>query len=161
MKMTNKVNVAVGFDDTVFCVWLAFRKVTYTEIANVISGGNYYWLMPAAVAQLLAILMRSQRWVVLLDRKSELEASIWSQGIGYLFANLFPFRLGEVARVLVMAERCKMPVVQVAGTVIVERLLDVGIMIFALLMVLPWMQVPSAILSQAKSLEYWSWWESW
>jgi hypothetical protein len=101
-------------------------------MTSVISGGNYYWLIPAAVAQLIAILMRSQRWAVLLDRKYELEASVWSQGIGYLFTNLFPFRLGEVARVLVMSERCKMPIVQVAGTAIVERLLDVGTMIFAL-----------------------------
>jgi len=52
-----------------------------------------------------------------------------------LFTNLFPFRLGEVARVLVMSERCKMPVVQVAGTAIVERLLDVGTMILALVLV--------------------------
>ena len=146
MKIKNQVNVAVGLLITVFCIWLAVRKVSYNEITSVISGGNYYWLIPAAVAQLLAILMRSQRWVVLLYRKDQLEASVWSQGIGYLFTNLFPFRLGEVARVLVMSERCKLPVVQVAGTAIVERLLDVGTMIFALVMVLPWMRVPSAII---------------
>ena len=80
-----------------------------------------------------------------MGQKDMLETSIWSQGIGYLFTNLLPFRLGEVARVLVMSERSKMPVAQVAGTAIVERLLDVGTMILALLLVLPWMQVPIAI----------------
>lgn len=145
MKPKNWINIFVGLAITVVCVWLAFRKVPFTELTDVISGGNYYWLIPAVIAQLFAILMRSQRWVILLDRKSELEASVWSQGIGYLFTNLFPFRLGEVARVLVMSERCKMPVAQVAGTAIVERLLDVGTMIFALVLVLPWMQVPNAI----------------
>jgi uncharacterized protein (TIRG00374 family) len=146
MKLKKSVGLLLGVSITIICIWLAFRKVPYTEITSIISGGNYYWLIPAAIAQLLAILMRSQRWVVLLDRKDELEASVWSQGIGYLFTNLFPFRLGEVARVLVMSERCKMPVVQVAGTAIVERLLDVGTMILALVMVLPWMQVPSGII---------------
>lgn len=146
MKIKNQINVALGLAVTVICVWLVFRKVQYTEISSVISGGNYFWLIPAAIAQLLAILMRSQRWVVLLDRKAELEASVWSQGIGYLFTNVFPLRLGEFARVLVMSERCKMPVVQVAGTAIVERLLDVGTMILALILVLPWMHVPNMVI---------------
>src|SRR5688572_24773111 len=146
MKLNKSASVFVGLSITAICVWLAFRDVPYTEITKVISGGNYYWLIPAAIAQLLAILMRSQSWVELLDRKHQLEASIWSQGIGYLFTNLFPLRLGEVARVLVMSEKCKMPVVQVAGTAIVERLLDVSTMIFALVMILPWMHVPSAII---------------
>jgi len=150
MKIKSQINVAMGLAITVICVWLAFRKVPYTEITDIISDGNYYWLIPAAIAQLLAILVRSQRWVVLLDRKDQLEASVWSQGIGYLFTNLFPFRLGEVVRVLVMSERCKMPVVQVAGTAIVERLMDVGTMILALVVVLPWMQVPSAIIKSGQ-----------
>jgi uncharacterized protein (TIRG00374 family) len=150
MNRKNWINLSLGLSITVFCVWLAFRKVPYTEIRNVISGGNYYWFIPAAIAQLLAILMRSQRWIVILDRTRELEASVWSQGIGYLFTNLFPFRLGEVARVVVMSERCKMPVVQVAGTAIVERLLDVGTMIFALALVLPWMQVPSPVIKSGQ-----------
>jgi uncharacterized protein (TIRG00374 family) len=150
MKMKNQINIAIGLTITLFGVWLAFRKVPFIEISDIISGGNYYWLIPAAIAQLLAILLRSQRWVVLPDRKDELEVAFWAQGIGYLFTNLFPFRLGEVARVLVMSESCKMPVVQVTGTAIVERLLDVGTMIFALVLVLPWMQVPGAVIKSGQ-----------
>jgi uncharacterized protein (TIRG00374 family) len=150
MKLKNWIKIFVGLAITVVCLWLAFRKVPFVELTKAISGGIYFWLIPAVIAQLFAILMRSQRWVILLDRKSELQASIWSQGIGYLFTNLFPFRLGEVARVLVMSERCKIPAVQVAGTAIVERLLDVGTMIFALVLVLPWMQVPSAIIKSGE-----------
>lgn len=137
--------VFTGIVVTLLCVWLAFRKVEYAELTRTIFNGNYMWLIPAIIAQILAIIIRSQRWVILLDENASLETSFWSQGIGYLFTNLFPFRLGEVVRVLVMSERSKMPVAQVAGTVIVERLLDVGTMILALLLVLPWMQVQSAI----------------
>lgn len=107
MKIKNQINIALGLTITVFCVCLAFRKVPFTEITDVISGVNYYWLIPAVVAQLLAILVRSQRWVILLDQKNKLETSIWSQGIGYLFTILLPFPLGEVARVLVMSENAK------------------------------------------------------
>ena len=150
MKWRNRINVFVGLIITVFCVWLAFYKVPFTDLTHVISGGYYYWLIPAVTAQLLAILARSQRWAVLLGRQHILETSIWSQGIGYLFTNLLPFRLGEVARVLVMSERIKMPFVQVAGTAIVERLLDVGTMILALVLILPWMQVPGEIVKSGE-----------
>jgi glycosyltransferase 2 family protein len=150
MRLKNWINIFFGLAITSICIWLAFRKVPFVELTKAISGGNYLWLIPAVIAQLLAILIRSQRWAILLNRKNELEASIWSQGIGYLFTNLFPFRLGEVARVLVMSERCKIPVVQVAGTAIVERLLDVGTMIVALVLVLPWMHVPSAIIKSGE-----------
>jgi len=50
-----------------------------------------------------------------------------------------------------MSERCKMPVVQVAGTAVIERLLDVGTIILALIMVLPWMQVPSGIIRSGQT----------
>ncbi len=146
MKLRSWVSVFVGSAITVICIWLALRKVPFTELTGIISGGNYYWLIPIAIAQLLAILIRSYRWIILLGEKANLDASIGSQGIGYLFTNLFPFRLGEVARVLVMSKKCRIPVAQVAGTAIVERLLDVGTMILALLTVLPSMQVPDVIL---------------
>lgn len=146
MKFRNWINILAGLIVTIVCIWLAFRKVSLVELSRALSGGMYYWLIPMIIAQLVAILVRSQRWVILLGEKVKLEDSVWSQGIGYLFTNLFPFRLGEVARVLVMSEKSNIPVVQVAGTAIVERLLDVGTIIFALLMVLPWMQVPEVII---------------
>ena len=91
MKWKNRSNIFIGLTITVFCVWLAFRKVPFTELSDVISGGNYYWIIPAAVTQLLAILVRSQRWVVLLDRNNALTDSIWSQGIGYCLPICFLF----------------------------------------------------------------------
>ncbi len=136
MKLKNWLNISLGFAITIVCIYLAFREVPPSDLEKVISGGNYIWLIPACLAQLFAILVRAGRWLILLDRKTELEASAWTQEIGYLFTNLFPFRLGKSARVLVMSEQYRLPLVQVAGTAVVERLLDVGTMIFALLIVL-------------------------
>jgi glycosyltransferase 2 family protein len=152
MKLKKWIKISFGFTITLLCIWLAFRKIPFDEISRSIAGGNYHWLLPALFAQLLAILVRAQRWVVLLDQQNKFSASFWSQGIGYLFTNLFPFRLGEAARVLVMAEECKRPVVQVAGTAIIERVLDVGTMIVALVILLPVIPVPNAIIRSGQVL---------
>jgi hypothetical protein len=131
---------------TLACIWLAIRRIPLSELTAALSGGNYLWLLPAMLAQTIAILLRAQRWVTLLDRRRALPASIWSQGIGYLFTNLFPLRLGEPARVLAMSQSSGISIPRVAGTALVERLLDVGSMILALLLVLPWMQFPAPVI---------------
>jgi uncharacterized protein (TIRG00374 family) len=92
------------------------------------------------------VLSRAQRWVELLGPPSLISQSFWAQGIGFLFTNLFPLRLGEPARVLIMAERSVMPIAQVTATALVERLLDVATMVFLLVVVLFWLPVPEAII---------------
>ena len=72
--------------------------------------------------------------------------AFWAQGVGYLFTNVLPLRMGEPARVLVMAQRCRMPIMQVATTAVVERLLDTATIVLALIAVLPWMQVPVLVM---------------
>src|SRR6185437_1365483 len=127
------------------CLWLALRNVPLGDLGRVLAGGQYVWLIPALVIQLVSILARAQRWVVLLGREDRLADSFWAQDIGYLFTNVFPLRLGEPARVLVMSERCKLPFFQVAGSAALERLLDVATVVVLLLLVLPLMQVPALV----------------
>jgi uncharacterized membrane protein YbhN (UPF0104 family) len=53
--------------------------------------------------------------------------------------------MGEPARVIVMADRCRLPFMQVAASAIVERLFDVATVVFVLILVLPWMRVPGLV----------------
>ena len=127
------------------CLWLAVRHLPLAELRHAVHHAHYVWLVPAGIFQVLAILARAQRWVVLLEQDARLGTSFWAQGVGYLFTNVLPLRMGEPARVLIMAERCRLPVMQVATTAVVERLLDTATIVLALLAVLPWMQVPTLV----------------
>ena len=55
MKWKNRSNIFIGLTITVFCVWLAFRKVPFTELSDVISGGNLGdpTMLSAGIAQAL------------------------------------------------------------------------------------------------------------
>ena len=126
-------------------LWLAVRNIPFQTLSGSAVSANYTWLIPAVIAQILAVVARSLRWTVLLKQPKRFASSFWAQGIGYLFTNILPLRMGEPARILVMAEKCDLPVMFVAGTAVVERLLDVATIILTLALVLPWMQVPAAV----------------
>jgi uncharacterized protein (TIRG00374 family) len=133
----------LGCTISLLCLWLAFRKVPLGELFHAAAGANLLLLLAAFILQFLAVLSRAPRWLVLLDKESGLANSFWAQSVGFLFTNVFPLRLGEPARVLVMSDRCHLPVMQVTASAIVERLLDVAANVVILILVLPWMQVPT------------------
>ncbi len=124
------------------CLWLAFRQVPLGAVADAIGRANPLWLLLAVMALCGSVITRAWRWLVLLERRHRLGDAFWAQTIGFLFTNVFPLRLGEPARVLVMAERCQLPVMHVAASAVVERLLDGGTNVGILLLVLPWMHLP-------------------
>jgi uncharacterized protein (TIRG00374 family) len=130
---------------SLLCLWLALRKVPLGELMRLLTEAELFWLGLALIIQLFAVVARAWRWTALLEVTNKLGDSIWAQGVGYLFTNIFPLRLGEPARVIVMSERCALPVARVAATAIVERMLDVATIIFALVLVLPLMKVPPLV----------------
>jgi hypothetical protein len=146
MTTFRTVRFWLGIGVSVLCLWLAVRHLPWGELWYAVRHAHYAWLVPAMLFQVWAVLARAQRWVVLLDQDARLVDAFWAQGVGYLFTNVLPLRLGEPARVLVMAARCRMPLMQVATTAVVERLLDTATIVLALLAVLPWMQVPVLVL---------------
>jgi glycosyltransferase 2 family protein len=135
-----------GVGVSALCLWLAVRHLPWTELRDAVRHVHYAWLVPAVLFQLWAVIARAQRWVVLLGPDARLVDAFWAQGVGYLFTNVLPLRMGEPARVLVMAQRCELPVMQVATSAVVERLLDTATIVLALIAVLPWMQVPVLVM---------------
>lgn len=133
-------------------VWQTLQGPALQAFVSNIGNGNYFWLLAAFAMQVLSVIARSQRWQVLLGTKNKLWTAIWAQGIGFLFTNTLPLRLGEVARVLVMSERAQVPLVQVAVTAIIERVLDVATTVLLLLFVLPFMNVPPLVAQSGLTL---------
>lgn len=144
--------VWLGMALSVVCLWLAFRRVPYAELSTVLSRADYGWLLPAVLFHLVAVLARAGRWQSLLAGRGILGSAFWAQGIGFLFTNVLPLRMGEPARVLAMSGMAGMPLLRVAGSAIVERMLDVATVLAMLVLTLPWMDVPQAILGAGRAL---------
>ncbi len=128
-----------------FCLWLALRGVPFKMLFSTLEEARYVFLAPVAILQLAYILILTLRWRTLLGPEVRLRDTLWAQGTGYLFNNVFPLRLGDIARSFAIFRCSSMPLVHVMSTVVVERLVDVLMVILALLAVLPFMAVPPAV----------------
>jgi uncharacterized protein (TIRG00374 family) len=62
--------------------------------------------------------------------------------IGYLITNVFPFRLGEVVRPIVISRGGKVSAIQAFSTIVVEHVLDVLVVLAMLAFVLPGLPLP-------------------
>jgi hypothetical protein len=127
------------------CLWLALKDVPLQVLEGALAHADYLWLAPAVGLQLLAVLARAFRWQAILGQRGILRETFWGHGLGFLFTNLLPFRVGDPARALVVAERTGIPFLQVGGSVLVERVIDVATVLLALILLLPWMQVPPLV----------------
>jgi hypothetical protein len=87
---------------------------------------------------------------VILDKPGHFWDSVAATNIGFLFTNTLPARLGEVARVLVMAERTRLPIATVAVSAVIERLLDVATVLVLLVVIIPFLEVPEAVIASSR-----------
>ena len=136
----------IGIVVSLICIILLLTQVPLNEIIPNLSKGNYYWIMPAIAFQLISILFRTWRWHFLLRAKATFWTVFWAQGVGYLFTNVFPLRLGEPARILMLSQKSGISIVETTTTAVIERVYDLATVIFFMVIILPLMDVSDSIL---------------
>jgi len=118
-------------------MWLAFKSVDFKKLYEELKIANYSWLLLSVLFGFIAYLSRARRWVLLINPlgyKPSFLNSFNALMVGYL-ANLALPRIGEITRCVALGKKEKMPVDQLIGTVIVERVVDI-ISLFIIMIVL-------------------------
>ena len=145
----SRVRLWLGLAVSLVSLWVALARVPWEELVATLRAAEYRWLALALLLQVAAVITRAERWAALLGLRRRLGLATWAESIGYLVNNILPLRIGEVARVLVVAERGEMPVAQVAASAILERVIDFAIVLGALAVILPRMDVPPQVVTAA------------
>ncbi|MDX1428762.1 MAG: lysylphosphatidylglycerol synthase transmembrane domain-containing protein [Rhodothermales bacterium] len=117
-------------------LYLALRDVDFGEVAAALASANYWWLIPLATLTIVSHLLRSWRWQILLyelpgaqrDRPVSLYNAFSALIVGY-FANYAAPRVGELVRAGLLARNERLSVSGVVGTVVLERVLDIVVLI--------------------------------
>jgi glycosyltransferase 2 family protein len=110
----------------------------YDKVLNGFKQANYGWIAAALVFSLASHFVRAIRWNMMLEplgTKPPILNTFNAVMIGYLFNFAIP-RMGEVSRCGVLNRTDKIPVNQSLGTVVVERIFDMIILMIATLLVL-------------------------
>jgi len=125
----------------VLFIWLFLRKLTPEQKSDIwesLLHANYWWAVLSIVLGICSHMVRAMRWKILLKPMGytpRLSNSFACVMIGYL-ANLALPRLGEVVRCTALDRYEKVPFQKAFGTVVMERVIDMLIFAFLLLLTL-------------------------
>ena len=120
IQYTIFIGLAVGL------MYWAFKDMDLAQMWADIMGANYWWLSLSILAGFIAFVSRGLRWNVMLQPmgyKVSATNSVASVIFGYFF-NLAAPRAGELARCTALNQVEKIPVNTLFGTVILERIID-------------------------------------
>jgi len=122
----------IGLIISVVALVLALLGIDLRRVAETLTQAEYVYLVPATVGMLAYLFARAVRWRLLLGPEVSLSRSFWVTCVGYLVSNVLPFRLGDPARAVVVGRGGKISIAAALSTVVVERVLDM-LMVVALL----------------------------
>lgn len=119
---------------------LALLGIDPDEIKTAFAQARYVYLVPAGLSLLAYLIARSIRWRILLGSGVSLSRCFWITNIGYLVSNVFPFRLGDPARAVAVGLDREVKVGAALSTVVVERVLDMLMVVLLLAASLPFIK---------------------
>lgn len=131
----------VGLASSLGFGYLAARGVDAQRLWDALRGSAYGWLAPALLALALAVYIRALRWRFVFQPASRppTRPVLESLLIGYFFNNILPVRAGEAVRVVTLHRWAGISRAEGAGTIVVERVLDVMSLLLLLFVAAPFL----------------------
>lgn len=119
-------------------LWASFRGVHWDDFIAGLKSANYYWIATSMMVSVAAFWFRALRWRLImmpLGLKIKKRDAWNGINIGYITNFAIP-RAGEFARCGVITKKTGLPFETVAGTVVLERSVDLLSLIVVTLSVL-------------------------
>ncbi len=115
-------------------LWLTFRHHDFSLVWEKVRAANPWYLVLCCFCSFAALVSRSMRWIQLIETlgyKPRLSTTYHAVMFGYL-ANMAIPRLGEISRCGALRKSDGVPFEKLVGTVIIERLADVFMLVFCM-----------------------------
>jgi len=126
--MKRFLSTALALSITVAALAYALRGADFVRLGRLLSGGNYWVVVPFLAALLLSFILNAVRWAVMLRPLGRFRwrTLMPSMMIGLAANNVFPARLGEFVRAVLFARQFRQPVNAALASLVLERMMDVG-----------------------------------
>ena len=128
---------AISIAVSAIAFWLAFRGVRVAEVADTLRTANYFYILPALACIVVGLMARALSWQTILGRKVPFWRAFTALNEGYLLSNVLPFRLGELGRAYLVSRNRGLSTSQAFSSVIVERMIDLCMIVVLFATVLP------------------------
>jgi uncharacterized protein (TIRG00374 family) len=126
MKINKWVVAALGIAISAVFLYFAFGKLQLAEVFSHIRQANFAWLALAAGVFFISTALIALRWQYLLRSIQPVPLGYLMQlvMIGYAGNNVYPFRTGEILRIVLLQRQHRVPIAKSTTTVVVERVFD-------------------------------------
>ncbi|MEN8155998.1 MAG: lysylphosphatidylglycerol synthase transmembrane domain-containing protein [Bacteroidota bacterium] len=135
----------------ILLLYLAFRGIEFDKLGEILRETNFWWIGLALLFAFISLIARARRWVLLVEPlgyKPSLKNTYHAVMVGYLSNFALP-RMGEVTRCVTLGKREKIPVDSLIGTVIIERVIDLFMLLMIMVLLLfSWMEKFGAFFSE-------------
>jgi uncharacterized protein (TIRG00374 family) len=111
---------------SIIALVMVFRMASWENVAQVWRSVNLGLLLLAVLLTVISLVTRAIAWRILLGYRISVKNTFFAINIGYLLNNLFPLRLGEFGRSLLVGKDTGLGMVHVLSTVVIERALDLA-----------------------------------
>ena len=159
-RNTKRWLIWLGLVISAIFLYLAFREINYTELWQTLKEIRILWLIPGLIIYFLGVLVRTWRWQYLLKPlgKISIKTLFPIINIGYMGNNVFPLRMGEVLRAVVIKRREDVSISGSLATIVVERIFDAVVIVgFVLLNLGQLVNLPSQVtFAQLGNLATWA-----
>ena len=118
-------------------IGLVLRQVGFSQFVANLSKLRWQTILLATLVYFVSLLARVFAWYILLQRRVTFKEAFFTMNAGYLLNNVFPFRLGEVGRALLLDKPEGPKAFEVLSSVIMERVFDVFLAAVFVLSMLP------------------------
>lgn len=117
--------------------WLV-RAYDWSSVWPALREARWSWLAASPILLLLNFAVRTARWRRLFPLAFRLHfaSAFTAMMAGYLFNNILPARAGELVRVHMIGKRAQLPRSTALGTVVLERTLDLLVLLALLAFVM-------------------------
>ncbi len=118
-------------------LYFAFRGVSLSDVWSALKKANYFYILPAMGALAAYIAVRAYRWGLIFRPGAipSYRGRLSSILIGIMVNNIFPAKLGEVARAFIIGKSDRVNVSRTFGTIILERVFDFLALLFFLVLI--------------------------
>jgi len=122
---------------SIAAIILALRGISIRDVQAALAQVDWRWMWVTLILIAVTLFIRAARWRVLLGYALSWRDALGLIGIGYLISGVLPLRAGDPARAVGATLRGRVSALAALSTVVVERVLDMLLIILILVATLP------------------------
>lgn len=135
------IQVGVSLVLAAWIFWFLYKDVSIQRLGEALAQTSYSWLLLSLLVGVYGYWVRAWRWKLLIQAEGDTQVSTGRSFvalmIGYL-TNLLVPRAGEVSRCGVLAKSDEIPMGRLLGTVVLERSVDLILMVVTVMVAFFW-----------------------